>query len=175
LPFDHVQLWHTVRLQQTSFHHSSIILPAQTVHASPPGPGWPKGRQDAVLVNVEGGSVWPESGLTGHAICELHLIMHPMPQRGSCITWRDQYLCYVQVLTIGSIDPATEMIILKCAKYTDGTPIGNIVPLRQLRSFISLIPQLGDVADARFTKATSMHYSQSFLLNKYFDKDFYYA
>jgi hypothetical protein len=192
LPFDRVQLWHTVRLQQTSFHHSSIILPAQTVHASPPGPGWPKGRQDAVLVNVEGGSVWPKSGLTGenffidmnafkpwcfegHAICELHLIMRPMPQRGSRITWRDQYLCYVQVLTIGSIDPATEMIILKRAKYTDGTPIGNIVPLRQLRSFISLIPRLGDVADARFTKATSMHYSQSFLLNKYFDKDFYYA
>ncbi|KAG2738995.1 hypothetical protein P692DRAFT_201730262 [Suillus brevipes Sb2] len=175
LPFDRVQLWHTVRLQQTSFHHSSIILPAQTVHASPPGPGWPKGRQDAVLVNVEGGSVWPKSGLTGHAICELHLIMCPMPRRGSRITWRDQYLCYVQVLTIGSIDPATEMIILKCAKYTDGTPIGNIVPLCQLRSFISLIPRLGDVADARFTKATSMHYSQSFLLNKYFDKDFYYA
>lgn len=101
--------------------------------------------------------------------------MCPTPRRGSHITWRDQYLCYVQVLTIGSVDPATEMIILKRAKYTDGTPVGNIVPLRQLRSFISLIPQLGDVADARFTKATSMHYSQSFLLNKYFDKDFYYA
>ncbi|KAG2030953.1 hypothetical protein BDR03DRAFT_986755 [Suillus americanus] len=152
---------------ETAFHDSSITLPAQTIHASPPGPGWSKGRQDTVLVNVEGGSVWPESGLTGHAICELHLIMHPIPRRGSRATWRDQYLCYVQVLTTGSVDPATDMIILKCAKYTDGTPIGNIVPLRQLHSFISLIPQLGDVADARFTKATSMHYSQTFLLNNY--------
>ncbi|KAG2115446.1 hypothetical protein DEU56DRAFT_748706 [Suillus clintonianus] len=175
LPFDRVQLWYTVRLQQTSFHNPSITLPAQTIHASPPGPGWPKGRHDTVLVNVEGGSVWPESGLTGHAICELHLIIRPIPQRGSCIMWRNRYLCYVQVLTIGSVDPATEMIILKCAKYTDGTPVGNIVPLCQLRSFISLIPRLGDVVDAQFTKAMSMHYSQSFLLNKYFDKDFYYA
>ncbi|KAG1790047.1 uncharacterized protein HD556DRAFT_1310846 [Suillus plorans] len=132
---------------QTSFHNSSITLPAQTIHTSPPGPGWPKGQQDAVLVNVEGGSVWPESGLTGHAICELHLIMRPTPRRGSHITWKDQYLCYVQVLTIGSVDPATEMIILKCVKHTDGTPVGNIVPLCQLRSFISLIPRLGDVAD----------------------------
>ncbi|KAG0705937.1 hypothetical protein DFH29DRAFT_799338 [Suillus ampliporus] len=65
LPFDHVQLWYTVRLQETSFHDSSITLPAQTIHASPPGPGWSKGQQDTVLVNVEGGSVWPESGLTG--------------------------------------------------------------------------------------------------------------
>ncbi|KAG1734642.1 hypothetical protein EDB19DRAFT_1830536 [Suillus lakei] len=161
LPFDRAQL--------------CITLPAQTIHASPPGPGWSKGQQDAVLVNVEGGSVWPESGLTGHAICELHLIMRPIPRRGSHITWRDQYLCYVQVLTIGSVNPATDMIIVKRTKHTDGTPIGNIVPLRQLHSFISLIPQLGNAADARFTKATSMHYSQLFLLNKYFDKDFYYA
>ncbi|KAG0699348.1 hypothetical protein DFH29DRAFT_983549 [Suillus ampliporus] len=158
LPFDRLQLWYTVHLQETAFHNSSITLPAQTIHASPPGPGWSKGRQDTVLVNVEGGSVWPESGLTG-----------------SRVTWRDQYLCYVQVLTSGSVDPATDMIILKRAKYTDGTPIGNIVPLCQLRSFISLIPWLGDMADARFTKATSMHYSQTFLLNKYFEKDFYYA
>jgi hypothetical protein len=65
LPFDRVQVWHTVRLQQTSFHDSSIVLPAQTIHASPSGPGWPKGRRDAVLVNVDGVSEWPKSGLTG--------------------------------------------------------------------------------------------------------------
>ncbi|KAG2112324.1 uncharacterized protein F5147DRAFT_771380 [Suillus discolor] len=43
LQFDRVQLWYTVRLQQMSFHNSRVTLPAQTVHASPPGPGWPKG------------------------------------------------------------------------------------------------------------------------------------
>ncbi|KAG2338456.1 hypothetical protein BDR05DRAFT_893431 [Suillus weaverae] len=43
LPFDHIQVWHSVCLQQTSFHNSSIVLPAQTIHASPSGPGWPKG------------------------------------------------------------------------------------------------------------------------------------
>ena len=65
LPFDRVQVWHTVRLQQMSFHDSSIVLPAQTIHASPLGPGWPKGRRDPVLVNVDGVSEWPKSGLTG--------------------------------------------------------------------------------------------------------------
>jgi hypothetical protein len=65
LPFDRLQLWYTVCLQETAFHDSSITLPAQTIHASPPGPGWSKGQQDTVLVNVEGGSVWPESGPTG--------------------------------------------------------------------------------------------------------------
>ncbi|KAG1901098.1 uncharacterized protein F5891DRAFT_979664 [Suillus fuscotomentosus] len=43
LPFNHVQLWDTVHLQHTSFHNPNIVLLAQTIHASPPGPGWPKG------------------------------------------------------------------------------------------------------------------------------------
>jgi hypothetical protein len=68
IPFDRVQVWHSVRLQQTSFHDSSIVLPAQTVHASPSSPGWPKGRRDFVLVNIDGAAEWPKSGLTGKHI-----------------------------------------------------------------------------------------------------------
>ncbi|KAG1849723.1 hypothetical protein F4604DRAFT_1883751 [Suillus subluteus] len=194
LPFDHMQVWNTVRLQQTSFHDPSIVLPAQTVHASPPGPGWPKGRRDTILVNMDTAYEWPKSGLTGesffivcismriinappqgHAICKLCLIMRPLPRRGSCITWRDQYLCYVQCLNIGPYDPATGMHVLKCVKHADGTFIGNIIPLCQLCAFISIVPHLGDAADVQLTSATSAQYSQEFLLNKYFDKGFYYA
>lgn len=101
--------------------------------------------------------------------------MRPMPRRSARISWGDQYLCYVQCLNVGAIDPTTEMHILKRARHADGSPVGNIVPLRQLRAFVSVIPRLGDVADPRLTKATSMHYSQSFFLNKYFDKNFYDA
>ncbi|KAG1839392.1 hypothetical protein C8R48DRAFT_782110 [Suillus tomentosus] len=55
LPFERIQIWHTVCLEQVSFYDASVVLPAQTVHASPPSPtsGWPKGRRDAVLVNVD--------------------------------------------------------------------------------------------------------------------------
>lgn len=101
--------------------------------------------------------------------------MRPIPRRGSRIKWRDQYLCYVDYLKIDKVDPATEMHVVKRAKHPDGSPMGSIVPLHQLRAFVSLIPQLGNVADARLTKVTSMHYSNSFFLNKYFDKDFYDA
>jgi hypothetical protein len=111
----------------------------------------------------------------GHIICELCLIMRPIHHRGSRIAWQDQYLCYVRRLNIGPCDPATGMHVLKRAKHADGTPICSIIPLRQLRAFISIIPRLGDAADVRLTSATSTHYSQEFFLNKYFDKDFYYA
>jgi hypothetical protein len=43
LPFDRVQVWHTVRLQHVSYHDSSVALLAQTLHASPSSPEWLKG------------------------------------------------------------------------------------------------------------------------------------
>lgn len=67
LPFDRVQVWHTVRLQEVSFHDPCVILPAQTLHASPPCPGWPKGQRDAVLINVDREYEWPQSGLRGES------------------------------------------------------------------------------------------------------------
>ncbi|KAG2739313.1 hypothetical protein P692DRAFT_20881930 [Suillus brevipes Sb2] len=173
LPFDRVQVWHTVRLQQVSYHDSSVALPAQTLHASPSSPEWLKGRRDAVLVNIDGQYEWPQSGLKGHTVCELQLIMRPMPRRGSRIGWRDQYLCYVHNMKIGAVDPVTGMHVVKRAKHANGSPVGDIVPLRQVRSFINLIPQFGAAADARLMKATSSHYSSSFFLNKYFDKQIY--
>ncbi|KAG1720428.1 hypothetical protein EDD22DRAFT_730925, partial [Suillus occidentalis] len=177
LPFERIQIWHTVRLQQVSFYDASVVLPAQTVHASPPSPasGWPKDRRDAVLVNIDRAYEWPKSGLMGHRVCELQLIMRPVPWRGSRLTWRDQYLCYVRSFKMGAVDPVTGMHVLKCAKYANSTPVGDIVPLSQLHAFIHLIPQLGHPADAWLTKANSTHYHSSFFLNKYFDKQIYAA
>ncbi|KAG1879138.1 hypothetical protein F4604DRAFT_1880090 [Suillus subluteus] len=160
LPFDRVQVWHTVRLQEVSFHDPCIILPVQTLHASPPCPE-----------EYE----WPQSGLRGHTICEVQLIICPMARRGSRITWRDQYLCYVHSMKVGAVHPVAGMHVLKHAKHVDGTPVGNIVPLKQMCAFISMIPELGAAADAWLTKETSTHYSLSFFLNKYFNKQLYYA
>ncbi|KAG2059350.1 hypothetical protein BDR06DRAFT_979926 [Suillus hirtellus] len=151
LPFDCIQLWNMVCLQLKSFHNPDIVLLAQTIHASPPGPGWPKGQQDTILVNVDTIYEWPKSGLSG------------------------QYLCYVGHLNIGPCDPATGMHVLKRAKHADGTPSCSIIPLHQLHAFISIIPCLGDAADVQLTSATSTHYFQEFFLNKYFDEDFYYT
>jgi hypothetical protein len=99
--------------------------------------------------------------------------MRPIPRRGSRVTWRDQYLCYVRSFKIGAVDPVTEMHILTRARHANGTLVGDIVPLTQLRAFINIIPRLGTAADPRLTKSTSTHYHSSFYLNKYFDKQIY--
>ncbi|KAG1840425.1 hypothetical protein C8R48DRAFT_679594 [Suillus tomentosus] len=144
IPFKHIQVWHTVRLQQACLHDPSIVLPAQIMHASA-CPGWPKGRQDVAIFNINSAYDWPESGLMGHAVCELQLIMRLIPRRGSRIT------CF----KIGAVDPVTEMHTLTCTKHANGTLVGDIVPLTQIRAFISIILKLGAAVDPRLTKSTS--------------------
>jgi hypothetical protein len=65
IPFERVQIWHTVRLQQVCLHDPSVVLPAQTMHASPARVGWPKGQKDVAILNVDSAYDWPKSGLKG--------------------------------------------------------------------------------------------------------------
>ncbi|KAG6372619.1 hypothetical protein JVT61DRAFT_7367 [Boletus reticuloceps] len=65
LPFQWVQVWNKVCLQQTAYHYTTVVLPAQTLNASLPSTGWPKGRYNAAFVNIDDRKVWPYSGLEG--------------------------------------------------------------------------------------------------------------
>ncbi|KAG1801793.1 hypothetical protein EV424DRAFT_1545364 [Suillus variegatus] len=53
IPFEHVQIWHTIHLQQVCLHDPSVVLPAQTMHASPARVGWPKGQKGVAILNVD--------------------------------------------------------------------------------------------------------------------------
>ena len=65
LPFEQLQVWHKIQLQQKAHHDPASVLPPQTLNASPPVAGWPKGRYDTAFVNVDDSMVWPCSGLEG--------------------------------------------------------------------------------------------------------------
>lgn len=134
-------------------------------------------------------SLTSDSQLTGHVVVEVHLIMQPLPSRlkgqitgsTSSASWAGRFLTYVQRLDVmpqrhGSLlERTTQMHVLKRAMRSAGTPFGNILPLDQLRSLAHIIPRFGCVADSRLTAENSAHFAQTFFLNKYINKDFYYA
>ncbi|KAG1790414.1 uncharacterized protein HD556DRAFT_1446143 [Suillus plorans] len=185
LPFNDLMVWFKVRVQQASYHSPSITPPALTVNAHPPSATWKYGRYDAAIFTVDdtGREQWPTSGLKGHDVVEVHLIMQPLPPRGKpgSAPWATRFLTYVQRLDVmpqrhGSLlECTTQMHVLKRAMRSAGTPFGDILPLDQLRSFAQIIPRFGRVADSRLTAQNSAHFAQTFFLNKYIDKDFYYA
>jgi hypothetical protein len=67
------------------------------------------------------------------------------------------------------------MYLLKRARRSDRAIMGDVVPLDQIRALIDLVPRFGAEADKRLTRGTTLEYSSEFWLNKYFDKELFYA
>jgi len=58
LPFDEIQVWFKVRVQNTEFGDPSIVVPVQTLFSSPPDESWSFGWYDTAIFNVDSESRW---------------------------------------------------------------------------------------------------------------------
>ncbi|KAI5989502.1 hypothetical protein EDD15DRAFT_2171313 [Pisolithus albus] len=175
LPFEYLQIWYKVRIQQRDYHDRTSTASTYTIHAEPPNGHWKYGRYDAAILQVDEGHDWPDSGLTGHAVVEVRLIMRPRPPRGMNVTWANHFLVYVRRLDIINVELATHLPVLKRAVRASGSYFGDVFPLDQISSFAHVVPRFGETANKRLTYMNACHASQSFYLNRYFDKDFFYA
>ncbi|KAI6011849.1 hypothetical protein BKA83DRAFT_4501481 [Pisolithus microcarpus] len=175
LPFKYLQIWYKVHIQQRDYHDRTSTASTYTIHAKPPNGHWKYGRYDAAILQVDEGHDWPDSGLTGHAVVEVCLIMRPCPPRGTNVAWANRFLVYVRWLDIINVELATHLPMLKQAVRASGSYFGDIFPLDQISSFAHVVPRFGETADKRLTYMNACHASQSFYLNRYFDKDFFYA
>ncbi|KAG1810602.1 uncharacterized protein BJ212DRAFT_1484180 [Suillus subaureus] len=120
LPFDKIQIWFKLQLQETDFHDSSIIQPAQTLNCVPPSDVWNSGRYDSVIVNNELGYLWPTDGLHGHTVSQIRLIMRPVGKSNTDWSWKDHFLVYMYHFdgTTGACDPAMQMHLIRRAKHS---------------------------------------------------------
>ncbi|KAF8415444.1 hypothetical protein L210DRAFT_3431490 [Boletus edulis BED1] len=182
LPFNELRVWYKVCLQQKSYHDLSTLGLAFMVHAHPPCRPWKYGRYNGVLLNINEAHAWPSSGLAGHSVILVHMIMCPTARRRQTCSWTDRFLVYAERLDIvtqanGSVvEPSSGLHVLKRATRASGAPFGEIFPLDQLRSYCNLAPRFdGAQADSRLSCYNSIHSSPTMFLNKYIDKDFYYA
>ncbi|KAF9777296.1 hypothetical protein BJ322DRAFT_1135060 [Thelephora terrestris] len=184
LPFDGVQVWHSVQVQ--NFNCDGMLRPPQRLFASPPSDDWPSGRCDTVLFRE---SVDPRSpqrpglGLSGFFVGQIRLIFHPIWTLKTKLPF---YLAYVQRFDIVSQpymprgqqtvpDPITGMYVLRRARRSDGSPMGAIIPFYHCHMPVNLIPKFGESADPYLTAETSMEDTREFFLNHYFDvEDFFH-
>jgi hypothetical protein len=203
LPFSHLHIWYKVRIQQRSFHDREALTPPRTLHASPPSSESPLGRYDTAVHNNDQDFQWPQRDLAGatnlylhqhhsnicslgHSIIQVRLITRPVFDQGSPPRV-DPFLIYCQrfdivpqlTSTSGRAtypELTTGMYVLKRATRTDGSRIGDIVGLSQLRAPAPLLPRfVGRSADTRLTMHNSLEYSSEAWLNKYHDHEIFYA
>ncbi|KAF8197175.1 hypothetical protein K438DRAFT_1906124 [Mycena galopus ATCC 62051] len=175
LPFEKMQFWDKVRIQNKSFHDSSKILVAETVNAAPPDSKLKCDRADTVLVNTDLEQKWPHSGLKGHTICQLRLIFRVVASSNHQPAGTSGFLAYVQRFDTGNRDPASLMYPVKRARREDDTIQGDIIPLDRLRTPVELTPRFGKAAERRLTTETSLDFVDNFWLSRWFNKEFFYV
>jgi hypothetical protein len=129
---------------------------------------------------------------SGHRVTQLRLIFRPIPSESHPPSpGTDVFLCYVQrfdiipqpnPILLASTNqkgpyphPSTGMYLLKHAQRNTGEIMGDVIPLSQLRTLINLVPRFGVEADNQLTKETALEWSSEYWLNKYFDKELFYA
>lgn len=71
--------------------------------------------------------------------------------------------------------PNAGLFLMKKATRSNGETAGDIIPLDQLRSIVDLAPRFGEKANPQLTATNSIAFSTEFWLNKYFDKELFYA
>ena len=110
------------------------------------------------------------------------LIMCPTVSKrdGGSSSLFDCFLMYAQRLDIvaqgnGSVERATGLHVLKRVTRTSGSLLSKVFPLDQLRSYAHIVPHFGQKANNWLRSNNCVHSSQTFFLNKYFDKDFFYT
>jgi hypothetical protein len=115
----------------------------------------------------------------GHAIAELCLVFRILPSAASThlgdkITGR--FLAYVRRFdSQPQPDTTTGLYLLKRARRSNGGLIGDIVPFNQIRALVDITPRFELRADPLLTKGSSSALSSEFWLNKYFDKELFFA
>ena len=73
LPFDQIQIWYKLRVQQYLYHDDERVDAPQTLRAFPPSPDRPHRLYDTTIISPGLGSDWPHQGIEGTHIELLHL------------------------------------------------------------------------------------------------------
>jgi hypothetical protein len=60
------------------------------------------------------------------------------------------------------------------AKRSNGTWMGDVIPVDQLRAPVNLVPRFGVKADHRLTAYNSAEHASEFWLNRFWDKNSYF-
>jgi len=123
-------------------------------------------------------------------VADLRVVFRIVPPADTSYDLPDCFLTYVQRFdivpqrssTVSTTttkspcpEPSSSLYVLKRAKRTDDSIIGDVVPLRQLRALVDLVPRFHEATPRALTNKNSSVYSTEFFLNKYFDKEMFWA
>ena len=125
-------------------------------------------------------SLIPTNSSLGFDPAQIRLMFHPAWDVNVFLTYAERFDLVPQPTHHGGTtrgycpDPVTGMYVVKRSLWSNGSRLGDVLPLSQVRISAPLIPRYGDRADPKLTARNSLEFSTEFYLNHFFDKELYY-
>lgn len=197
LYFDEIRVWSNVRIQRKSAQLDHLVLPSQQLQAWHPSRDqkWPFGRYDTCVIcndphkTFKGYIDIGENGMSSfnslcklsdtlilldHTVVTIRLIFQPISRLPGYPTL---YLAYMEKFSVVRFDDAKGMYLLKRTVRKDGSALGDVVLLDQIRTDVEVVPCFGK-PDQEISKSlqanNSMHHANQFYLNIYCDEEVFY-
>lgn len=199
LPFSLLDCWDRVRLQLRCEYDDNIMMPMQTVMASPPSSTLPSGLCNFVLVNMDGYSnaiapsisgmccsfslknLKSNSGIIGHIVAQLRLVFQPVIPRCK----HPEILAYVEPLVPTSQvrredgsaqavpDENSGLVEVKRLYRSDRSRFGMVIRLTDIWRSVDIVPVYGIECDDDWTSDSAVNEARSFLINVFYTKDMF--
>ncbi|KAI6139499.1 hypothetical protein BKA82DRAFT_3988476 [Pisolithus tinctorius] len=176
--FDHIAVWHKLRVQLHSTFHNSMILPSQVVRALRPSQDFPYGCYDIVLISP--------SNDTASYVAQVRTIFQPCARPRSKVEtppYLNHPLIYLQpfcVIATPQQQPELHMWTLeRCFSHMEeGGEMreGLVVPITWISHALELVPIFGSgKVPPSISSTTSQELYHHFFLNHFADKEIFNA
>ncbi|KAL4065534.1 hypothetical protein V8B97DRAFT_2025692 [Scleroderma yunnanense] len=173
LPFD----------SQRSAQDAEVVVPTQTVQAAPPSPVLPFGRANTVLICHESGDlISADPHAERYLVAQVRTILQPITSPASppliyvnFFNFSNMYYTIVDNVRVVSPAPKIEMFLVHRCFRSNGTPLGDIIPLDNVRHPIQLVPKFGVDAPRNMTCDNTLDVGREFYINSFADKETFHA
>ncbi|KAL4072026.1 hypothetical protein J3A83DRAFT_4372007 [Scleroderma citrinum] len=183
LPFDSVNIWNKFRIQQRCAQDAEVVVPTQTVQAAPPSPVLPFGRANTVLICHESGDlISADPHAERYLVAQVRTILQPITSPASppliyvnFFNFSNMYYTIVDNVRVVSPALKIEMFLVHRCFRSNGTPLGDIIPLDNVRHPIQLVPKFGVDAPRNMTCDNTLDVGREFYINSFADKETFHA
>ncbi|KAG1885292.1 uncharacterized protein F5891DRAFT_970195, partial [Suillus fuscotomentosus] len=178
IPFRAVAVFHKVRYNTVHDDGIPNTVTVDSIHVRPQRRDHHKrqvpARFDTALVNMGHGG---RLGVEGYRVAQIRVIFS-LSAKAKQAVFRNaglpDHFAYVEWFTPFSNTPEANHGMYKVLRaFCDGEKQASIIPVRNIRCSVHLIPQFGPVAPREWTSSNVLDQCRTFFVNEFTDRDAY--
>jgi len=119
--------------------------------------------------------------LSGYVVAQVRAILQPVSSESPPLIYAkffnfsDVYHQMINNMRVVTPAPKIEMFVVRRRFRSNGTPLGDIIPLDRVHQVVQLVPRFGVKAPKEMMGDNSLQVGHEFYINSFADKETFHA